>query len=241
MSSGISSIFSLKRSYAIKRKHINDKSGHSDKSILPEIIRDYTEKDVFGMTVNSLRSDWLEMMERREFYIDKTLLIKYEDLSEESLPMVFSHPAGFGKSLYLSMLYNFYDCMADSETRNARYTQFMKCKIFRTSRRFFENNFASTPCIYLSFKRSIENPFSCEEDEHYISGIVILETVIDLLEYIYEKKCLIFVDDFDSACGFDKNGGTSTIKRFGEKEKFAQRFFYIQKIRKQASNYKEFR
>ncbi|KAJ1909691.1 hypothetical protein H4219_006362 [Mycoemilia scoparia] len=105
---------------------------------------------VLGSKINTGGTDWLEMMENDELYVDKTLFC--DVICTGYIPNMFSWPPGFGKSLYLSMLYHFYDCSASDDLRERRRRQFMRCRVYKENREFFDENFATKPVLRLSFK-----------------------------------------------------------------------------------------
>ena len=53
-------------------------------------------------------SDFVDVMERNQYYVDKTMYIP--KLEEEADCLFFIRPRRFGKSLFLSMLHAYYDC-----------------------------------------------------------------------------------------------------------------------------------
>ena len=53
-------------------------------------------------------SDFVNVMERNQYYVDKTMYIPL--LEEEADNLFFIRPRRFGKSIFLSMLHAYYDC-----------------------------------------------------------------------------------------------------------------------------------
>ena len=53
-------------------------------------------------------SDFVDVMERNQYYVDKTMYIP--QLEEEADSLFFIRPRRFGKSIFLSMLHAYYDC-----------------------------------------------------------------------------------------------------------------------------------
>lgn len=52
-------------------------------------------------------SDFVNVMERNQYYVDKTMYIPL--LEEEADNLFFIRPRRFGKSIFLSMLHAYYD------------------------------------------------------------------------------------------------------------------------------------
>ena len=53
-------------------------------------------------------SDFVDVMERNQYYVDKTMYIP--QLEDEADNLFFIRPRRFGKSIFLSMLHAYYDC-----------------------------------------------------------------------------------------------------------------------------------
>ncbi|HBF06495.1 MAG TPA: AAA family ATPase, partial [Prevotella sp.] len=53
-------------------------------------------------------SDFVSVIEQNQYYVDKTMFLP--DLEKQPDNLFFIRPRRFGKSIFLSMLYSYYDC-----------------------------------------------------------------------------------------------------------------------------------
>ncbi len=105
-------------------------------------------------------SDYKELRESNNYYVDKTLLI--QDIQESGKAILVPRPRRFGKTLNLSMLYYFYTI---SESSNAHL--FVDTEIWKFSEyRALQGAF---PTIFITFKEIIETNFvGMLEEFHYV-------------------------------------------------------------------------
>jgi thymidylate kinase len=88
-------------------------------------------------------------MENDELYVDKTMFCKIFVHFES--PKCCYRPSKYGKSLFISMLINFFD-ISERIPKERRRKQFEKCRIYKEDREFFDKHFAKYPIISLSFE-----------------------------------------------------------------------------------------
>ena len=92
-------------------------------------------------------SDFAEMIEKRKFYADKTLMIK--DLLEEDAKVVlFTRPRRFGKTLNMTMLRTFFEKPMDGKDTSH---YFKNLKIWQEGEQFRAEQ-GKRPVIYITFK-----------------------------------------------------------------------------------------
>ena len=53
-------------------------------------------------------SDFVSVIEQNQYYVDKTMFLP--ELEKQPNNLFFIRPRRFGKSIFLSMLYSYYDC-----------------------------------------------------------------------------------------------------------------------------------
>ncbi len=56
------------------------------------------------------RSDFVSIIEQNNYYVDKTMYLPM--LEDEAYNLFFIRPRRFGKSLFLSMIHAYYDCLS---------------------------------------------------------------------------------------------------------------------------------
>lgn len=60
-------------------------------------------------------ADFAQVIEQNQYYVDKTMFIP--ELEKQPSNLFFIRPRRFGKSIFLSMLYFYYDCAQSISSR----------------------------------------------------------------------------------------------------------------------------
>ena len=94
-------------------------------------------------TINIGSSDFVKLIQRGYFYVDKTLMIK-DVIDSGSEALLFTRPRRFGKSLNMSMLKAYFEMNADTAEL------FRDLKIWQCGERYRAEQ-GKYPVIYLSF------------------------------------------------------------------------------------------
>lgn len=128
------------------------------------------------------KDDFKRVIENNNYYIDKTLAIE-ELLINDSQVVLFPRPRRFGKSLFISMLENFFDIEKNSKDL------FKDLKISKSE--IYKQNLNKYPVIHLDFKSLTANTFeSCYYGLRTLFGRLYNEKkdIIDILNHVeYEK------------------------------------------------------
>ena len=159
------------------------------------------------------------------FYVDKTLMIK-DLLSSLSKANLFTRPRRFGKSLNLSMLFQFFDIDSDKSvfeglnilSQKELVSEYMgKCPVIFLSLKSIEGSSFESSMSMMKIlmrdevkriKRKIgEDNLSIEENEYLSSFINLtasieeyknaLKGLCEVLAYHYGTKVLILIDEYD--------------------------------------------
>ena len=117
-------------------------------------------------------SNFKDLIEKGSFYVDKTIAIE-ELLSKGNKVVLFPRPRRFGKSLFMSMLNNFFDI----DKKEANKYLFKDLKISKSP---FYKELNTYPTIYINFKDLKSDNF---ESAFYMFKSLIMELYISK-EYI---------------------------------------------------------
>ena len=117
-------------------------------------------------------SNFKDLIEKESFYVDKTIAIE-ELLSKGNKVVLFPRPRRFGKSLFMSMLNNFFDI----DLKEANKDLFKDLKISKSP---FYKELNTYPTIYINFKDLKSDNY---ESAFYMFKSLIMELYISK-EYI---------------------------------------------------------
>ena len=137
-------------------------------------------------------SNYKELRESNNYYVDKTLLIK--DLQESGKAILVPRPRRFGKTLNLSMLYYFYNKAEPNNAHLFADTQIWKLPEYRALQGTF-------PAIFISFKAVNQPNFAkmraafqyviaqeFEKHTYLLEGTTLSVKEKDRFERIYGEK-----------------------------------------------------
>ena len=170
-------------------------------------------------------SDYKELRESNKYYVDKTLLIK--DLEESGHAILVPRPRSFGKTLNLSMLYNFYSISESSNTHLFVDTEIWKLPEYHKLQGTFpvilinfgtitETNLASMQAMFQyviarEFKKHsyLLEGATLDDDEKSLSERISgrkatklelkfsLSFLVQMLARYHNKRVILLIDDYD--------------------------------------------
>ena len=115
------------------------------------------------------RDNFKDVIERNLYYVDKTDIIE-EMLRTDSYVSLFPRPRRFGKSLFISMIDQFFNI----EYKDANKNLFDGLKISKSD---YYNRLSSNPVIKLDFKNLKQNNFE-----------IMYNSYKEMIRELYSKK-----------------------------------------------------
>ena len=170
------------------------------------------------------RDNFKDIIERNAYYVDKTDIIE-EILNNDNYVSLFPRPRRFGKSLFISMLDNFFnieykdtnkELFKDLKISKSKYYKELSTRpvIKLDFKALKQDNFNS---MYISFKEMIRELYAnriylietLRDDEKEIFNNFLYETAVaekyqkaiyilsNMLYKYYNKKVIILIDEYD--------------------------------------------
>jgi len=144
------------------------------------------------------KSDFRQVMECEDYYVDKTLLIK-EIINNADSVILIPRPRRFGKTMNMTMLRYFFDCI-DSPLENRKLFDGMAI----TKEPEFDKYQGQHPVIYLTFKdvKSRNYELAIDRIKDIISDLYNEKEY--LLDILNEKEKIIFKNIIDKTASLNK-------------------------------------
>jgi len=124
-------------------------------------------------------SDFRNLRQRDEYYIDKTMYIKHI-IDSKSKVILITRPRRFGKTLNMSMLRYYFDCRGEDNTNLFTGLKIMEQEEYISKLGYY-------PCIYLTLKDLKNKNYEAMMQQF---RIVLSDLYIEYVELLNSKKIL---------------------------------------------------